>query len=68
MESWAAAKKALSYVGVPPAPVRVPSHRPLAPSITSIMLVPNDKGVNEMIPGAVHSSPGICLTAEEYLG
>ena len=31
-------------------------------------LVANDKADNEMIPGAVHRSPGICLTAEENLG
>ena len=30
-----------------------------------VMLVANDKGDNEMIPGAVHRSPDICLTAEE---
>ena len=34
----------------------------LAPSVTSVA---NDKGDNEMIPGAVHRSPDICLTAEE---
>ena len=28
----------------------------------------NDKGDNGMIPGAVHRSPGICLTAEENPG
>ena len=28
----------------------------------------NDKDDNEMIPGAVHRSPDICLTAEENLG
>ena len=27
----------------------------------------NDKGDNEMIPGAVHRSPGIYLTSEENL-
>ena len=47
---------------VPPARVRVPSQRPLAPSVT---FVANDKGDNEMIPGAVHRSPGIYVTAEE---
>ena len=36
-----------------------PGLRPLAPSVT------NDIGDNEMIPGAMHRSPGICLTAEE---
>ena len=52
-------------VAVPPAPVRVPSQRPLAPSVASVMSVANDKGDNEMILGAVHRSPGICLTAVE---
>ena len=47
---------------VPPAPVRFPSQRPLAPSIASVTSVANDKGDNEMIPGAVHRSPDICLT------
>ena len=59
MEPWAAAKKSSVSVAVPPAPVRVPSQRPLARSVA------NDKGNNEMILGAVHRSPGICLTAEE---
>jgi hypothetical protein len=43
-------------VSVPPALVRVPSQRPLDPSVTSVA---NDKGDNEMILGAVHGSPGI---------
>ena len=55
-------------MAVPPAPVRVPSQRLLAPSVTSVTSVANDKGENEMIPGAVHRSPGICLTAEENPG
>ena len=42
------------------APVRVPSQRPLAPIVTS-----NDIGNNEVIPGAVHRSPGIYLRAEK---
>ena len=54
MEPWAAAKKLLSSVAVPPAPVRVPSQSPLSPSVTSVA---NDKGDNEIIPGAVHRSP-----------
>jgi hypothetical protein len=63
MEPWAAAIKKLSVsVVVPPAPVQVPSPRPLATSVTSVT---NDKGDNEMVMGAVHRSPGICLTAEE---
>ena len=49
-------------MAVPPAPLRVPSQRLLPPNVA---LVANDKGDNEMIPGAAHRSPGICLTAEE---
>ena len=58
-------KKSLVNVAVPPAPVWVHSQRPLAPSVTSVTPVANVKGDNEMIPGAVHRSCGICLTAEE---
>ena len=47
-------KELLVTVAVPPAPVRVPSQRPLAPSVASVMSVANDKGDNEMILGAVH--------------
>ena len=54
-----------SFKLVPPAPVRAPSQMPLAPSVASVTSIANDKGDNEMILGAVHSSPGICLTAEE---
>ena len=51
MEPWAAAKKKLSVnVAVPPAPVRFPSQRPLAPSVTSVISVANDKGDNERTP------------------
>ena len=39
--------------------------RPLAPSVASVSSAANDKGDDEMILGAVHRSPGICLTAEE---
>ena len=46
---------------VPPIPVRVPSQRPLAPRVTSVT---NDKGGNEIIPGAVHRCPSSCLMAE----
>ena len=52
-------------MAVPPAPVWVHSQRPLAPSVTSVTSVANDKGDNEMTLGAVHRSPGICLTAME---
>ena len=50
---------------MPPAAVRFPSQRPLAPIATSVTSVSNDKGDNGMILGAVHRSPGICLTVEE---
>ena len=52
-------------MAVPPAPVQVPSQRPLALCVTSVTSVANDKSDNEMILGAVHRSPGIYLTAEE---
>ena len=61
-------KKLQASVAVPPVPVRVPSQRPLAPSVTPVTSVANDKGDNEMILGAVHRSPSICLTAEENQG
>ena len=38
-------------MAVPPAPVRVPSEKPLALSVASVTLVANDKGDNEMILG-----------------
>ena len=37
----------------------------LLSTLTSVTSVANDKGDNEMIPEAVHRSPGICLTAEK---
>ena len=52
-------------MAVPPTPVRVPSQMPLVPSVASVTSVANDKGDNEMILGAVHRYPDICLTAEE---
>ena len=52
-------------MAVPPAPVRVRSQRPLAPSVASVTSVANDKGENEIILGAVHRSLGICLSVEE---
>ena len=61
-------QKLLASVAVPPAPVRVPSQRPLAPSVASVMSIVKDKGDNEMISGAVHRSPIICLTIEENTG
>ena len=41
---------------------RVPSQRPLAPSVASVV---NDKGGNEMIPKTVHISPGNCLMVKK---
>ena len=50
MEPWRLRpKKFQTSVAVPPAPVRVPSHRLLAPSVASVTSVANDKGDNEMI-------------------
>ena len=63
MEPWGLRpKKFQTSVAVPPAPVQVPSQRPLTPSDASVT---NDKDDNEIILGAVDRSPGICLTAEE---
>ena len=39
-------KKLLVSVAVPPASVRVPSQRPLASTVASVMSVANDKGGN----------------------
>ena len=64
-DPWAEAKKLSARVAVPPAPVRVPSQRLLSPNVRSVT---NDEGINEMIRGTVHRSPGICLTAEENPG
>ena len=36
-------------------------------SVASVMSVTNDESDNEIILGAVHRSPDICLTAEENL-
>ena len=44
-------KKLSVSVAVPPANVRVPSQRPLAPSVGSVTSVANDKGDNVMILG-----------------
>ena len=53
---------------VHPTLVRVLIQRSLAPSVTSVTSVGYDKGVNDMIPGALHRSPGTCLAAEGNLG
>ena len=68
MEPWGLRpKKFQTSVSVPQAPVRVPSQKPLAPSVASVTSVANDKDDNEMILWAVRRSPGICLTAEEKI-
>ena len=54
-------------MAVPPTTVRAPGQRPLAPSVTSVTSVANNKGDNEMIPGAVHRPNGIFLAAEDSL-
>ena len=44
MESWdLRPKKFQTSVAVPPAPVRVPSQRPIAPSVASVTSDANDK-------------------------
>ena len=63
-------KKLNASVAVPPAPVRVPSQRPLAPSVTSGTSVANDKGNNEIIPGLCKELMAFALkqrkTPEKY--
>ena len=54
-------KKVLTSVAVQPAPVRVPSQRPLALSVASVTSVGNNKDDNETIMAAEHRSPGIGL-------
>ena len=50
---------------VPPAPLRIHSQRPLAPNVASVTSVPNDKGDNEMILGAVHRKPQLEEPSDE---
>ena len=61
MEPWAAAKKKKLSVSVvvPPAPVRVPSQRPLAASVASTTSLANDKGDND--------DPGGCAQISWHL-
>ena len=57
-------------MAVPLAPVRVSSQMPLAPSVTSVTSVTsvsNDKGDNEIIPGAVHRSLAFDLQLRKRL-
>ena len=55
-------------VAVPPAPVRVPSQKPLALSVMSITLSANDRVDNEMLPEAFCRFPRIYLVVEENPG
>ena len=64
---------------VSPAPVRVPGQRPLTLIFTSVTSIANDKGDNEMIPGAdimiflldefiyFHSFSGSCVLSHDIL-
>ena len=66
MEPWTAAKKSFKLVWRYHQLLSgflVKDHLPL-----SVTFVSNDKGDNEMIPGAVHRFPDIFLTAEENPG
>ena len=66
MEPWAAAKKKLkASMVMTPTLVWVLSQWPLAPNVTSVMYVANDKDDNEMIKEAVYRSPGISLIDED---
>ena len=60
MEPWASAKKKKKKKNLP-APVRVPSQKPLAPSVASVTSVANDKGDNEMILGLCTDLPAFAL-------
>ena len=51
---------------MPPSPVPIPSQRPRESRQSSLSA--NDKGDNEVIPGAVHRSHGIYLTDEKNPG
>ena len=69
MEPWAAAlkkkrKKTFSYCGGATCCYPGSYSKATCPSVASDMSVANDKGDNEIVLGAVHRSPGICLTAE----
>ena len=44
-------KKLQGSVALVHAPIWVPTQRPFAPSVASVMLVTNGKSDNEMIPG-----------------
>ena len=65
MEPWTAAKKAFSQCGGATSSCPGSQPKALAPSVASVTSVVNNKGDNEMILGAVHRSPGICLTVKE---
>ena len=54
MRSWShrlRPKKVHASVAVPAAPVRVPSQRPLSPSVTSVTSVANDRVIMKLSQG-----------------
>ena len=53
---------------VPPAPARVPEQLTMSQMSSQSRLSANDKGDNEVKPGAVHRSPDIYFAAEENPG
>ena len=63
MEPWDADNKSFMLVWQLPSRFLANSHLPLVSHLSA-----NDKINNEVIPGAVHVSPGIDLTAEENQG
>ena len=68
MEPSLRPKNLRAGVAVPPAPVRVPIQGHLPRKSCHSRLSANDKGDNEMMPGAVLRNPNICLTAEKTPG
>ena len=58
-------KKLQASVAVPAAPVRVPSQRPLAPSVASVTSFANDKGDDQIILGAVKELLAFTLQLRE---
>ena len=67
MLQWAAVNNPYVSVAVSPVPFRVPSQWPLVRVSRQPRLSANDKGENEMKPGAVLRFLGIYLMAKENL-
>ena len=68
MKPWAAAEKALSYHHLLSGSIAKSHFPPVSHQSRLSRLSANDKVANEMIPGAVDRSPGICLMTEENPG